>query len=410
MTGEQGHVVFVSQRFPPEKGGNASRIHDTTENLADDGWTVTVLAPTPCYPPGTFERRWSLVESESVADVTVHRLFTWQPTDDDPGLAQRLPYFLVFGVLATLWLLWHRRAYDAVVTSTPPISTGAPGLVWSLLGGPWLVDVRDLWIDNAVALGYLADGGLVESVSRLFQRTVLRRADSIAVTTPTLGDHLVDRYGNEIETKTFLAPNGVDVDRFVPGDEDDDPVVIYTGNLGRAQDLSTVVAAMDHVSHDGTKLELVGTGNAEPDLRALVRDRELDGSVTFTGPVDRDDVPDLLAAARIGVVPLKASDELDYAMPTKLYEYMASGLPAVVTGRGEIARFVRESGGGVHVDAEPEAVAAAIDDLLEDADLRADLGQKGRAHVREKYDRAHIADRLGTHLAALVDDSTGGRA
>lgn len=401
MTNAKGTVVFVAQQFPPEKGGKASRIHDTATNLSTLGWDVTVLSPTPSYPPGQFERDWSPMSTDEVDGVTVHRLFTWQPTSVDPGLAERLPYYLIFGVFATLWLLWNLREYDVVVTSTPPISTGAPGLVVSALGIPWLVDVRDLWIDNAVTLGYIPAGGFTEQISRRFQRTVLRTADSIAVTTPSLNESLKERYGRELGTKTVVVPNGVDTQTFEPDETAPEPVVIYTGNLGRAQALSTVVEAMDYLDDD-LVFRLVGAGNAESDLRALSRKREVQDAVEFTGVVDRDQVPRVLNQAMVGVVPLKDTVELEYAMPTKLYEYMACGLPTVVTGSGEVERFVEASGGGLHVENDPERVATAIQELVADPERREELARNGRRHVREHYDRRQIAMRLSAELETLV--------
>ncbi|MFY4813520.1 hypothetical protein ACOJIV_12610 [Haloarcula sp. AONF1] len=65
---------------------------------------------------------------------------------------------------ATGLLSPFRGPRDAAATAQRPpvrrrdddaISTGAPGLLASLLGKPWLVDVRDLWIDTSISLGYI---------------------------------------------------------------------------------------------------------------------------------------------------------------------------------------------------------------------------------------------------------------
>jgi len=446
MTGTARRVLFISQRFPPEKGGNASRIHDTATQLADRGWSVTVLAPLPCYPPGEFDRRWSRSTTESIDGVTVHRLWTWQPQVEGPGIARRLPYYLLFGLHAMLWLLWNVRRYDVVITSTPPISTGAPGLLATALGKPWTVDVRDLWIDAAVSLGYIEAGGCAERISRGFQRLVLHSADRITVTTPTMVRLLRSTYGDELNEKTVVIPNGVDTERFHPDEgrppgsgpgtdrrldaaesgertgrraragtatridsatrRDDEPaVVVYAGNLGSAQDLEACVPAIPRLDHDDTVLRLVGSGDIESRLRELADELGVDNRVEFVGTVPRSEVPEILNTATIGIAPLKDAEVFAYAMPTKVYEYMACGLPVLVTGRGEVERFVLDSDGGVHARNDPAAIAHRIDEMLADERRRQRMAERGRDHVVEHYDRDAITRDLETELVNLVNTS-----
>ncbi|WP_324661877.1 glycosyltransferase family 4 protein [Haloarcula sediminis] len=409
---ERNSYVFVSQRYPPEKGGNASRIRDLAVNVADEA-RVTVLAPPTAYPPGNFERSWARSETERVDGVVVHRLWSWQPQVENPGLVRRLPYYLLFALHAALWLVWHHRSTDAVLTSTPPITTGIPGLVAAALGTPWVVDVRDLWIDNSVALGYVeADSPLVRA-SRRFQSLVLRTADRITVTTESLGTAITDTYGEELDDRVRHVPNGVDTGRFAPradsaetardGGEQDaaPPVIVYTGNLGSAQPLEPCIRAMDELDHDAV-LRFVGDGDERSRLEALTERLDLSDRVEFVGLVDREAVPAHINDAAIGLAPIKDTPELAYAMPTKAYEYLACGVPVVVTGRGEVRRFVEASGGGRHADVDPEAIAAAFDDMLAAPERRRRLGAAGREHVVEQYGRAGIADRLGDLLSGLV--------
>lgn len=461
MTGTERRVVFVSQMYPPDKGGNAARIHDVATNLTDEEWEVSVLAPPPCYPPGEFDRSWRRIRTKTVDEVTVHRLWSWQPRSEDPGTVPRLAYYFLFGIHAALWMLLNGRRYDAVVTTTPPISTGGPGLVASALGASWVVDVRDLWIDASISLGYLEAGSALERVSRRFQRHVLQTADRIAVTTQTLGDSIQHTYGQQLAEKTILVPNGVDVERFRPhaelgsgrngassdhpeaerepetsggddgdGDPDDEepaidehtakavgeadvitdgggPTIIYAGNLGTAQDLESCLRAMTHLSHEDASLQLVGRGDVESNLRRLADELGLRDRVDFVGIVPRDAVPALLAAATIGIAPLQDTSELAYAMPTKVYEYMACGLPTVVTGRGEIERFVAESGGGVHAANDPERIAERMAELLANERLRERMSERGRQHVEAGYDRGTIARDLGAELDRLVAAEDG---
>lgn len=427
------HTVFISQMFPPEPGGNASRIHDLAVNVANEGVKVTVLAPHPSMPAGMFPRRWDRTTVEDQGPVTVRRFWTWQPSGENPGLLARLPYFVIFGIHVMFWLLRHRGEYDVVITSTPPISTGAPGLLASLLGTPWIVDVRDRWIDASIALGYLTSGSLIERISRRFQSLVLHRADRITVTTESLGADLDQAYGPGLGPKMRTLPNGVDLARFVgqigdetgvsenersepiaqigdgpPGDghfSEENNVIIYTGNLGSAQDLETCVRAMDRFDPGEARLVLVGDGDRAEALERLVDELELHDRVAFHEPVPRETVPQYLRAARVGIAPLRDAETLSYAIPTKVYEYLACELPVVVTGTGEIERFVRRSGGGIHADNDPEQIEIAIRRLLDDASRHERCARQGGRFVQHNYDRKAIAADLLVEIQALANSN-----
>jgi len=412
MGDETRHVVFVSQRYPPEQGGNASRIRDTATNLRAEGWNVTVLSPVKSYPFGEFERSRSWHTTESEEGITIHRFWTWQPQTTGPSLVQRLAYFLIFALHALWWLLWNVRRYDVVVTSSPPITTEIPGIAVSLLGKPWVTDIRDLWIDAAVSLGHIEAGGLPERAARRFQGFALRRADRISVTTDATIRELEATYGPGLASKTILIPNGVDVGVFHPSEppveSDNRPVVIYTGNIGSAQDLGACVRAMARLSNDDAVLRLVGSGDVVPELKHLVEELSLGDRVEFTGLVSRETVPELLNEATVGIAPLKDTDALKYAMPTKVYEYMACALPTLVTGGDHIEWFINESGGGLHVENDPDRIAEALDDLLDDSTYRDELAERGYEHVVARYTRDGIAHRLSDELSSLVDEADSG--
>jgi len=403
MADDSPRVVVVSQHYPPDRSGNASRVSDTCAHLAEGNWDVTVVAPPPTFPHGQFDRSWKRKTTETADGVTAHRLWAWQPSSEDPGFLARMTYYVLFPLHALCWLLFHHREYDAIVTSSPPIFTGLVGLPFGLLmDTPWIVDVRDLWIDAAVGLGFIRGGGVIERASRWYEGTVLRTADRVTVTTRVLGEDLVDRYGLDEESVRHL-PNGVDTGEFRPFDADREPTIVYAGNVGHAQDLGACIRAMSSVESEGVTLRIVGDGDTRDRLERLADEVGVTDRVEFTGLVPREAIPELFDEAMIGVAPLKSDDTLEYAVPTKVYEYMACELPVVATGVGEIETLIDESGGGLFVDDDVERLATAFDSLLSDAERRDELGASGRAHMVERYDRGVVAG----ELARILDEVAG---
>lgn len=395
-------VLIVSQHFPPDNSGNASRVRDTAVYLDEFGFDVTVIAPPPAFPHGQFEQRWYRKEQRTHENIRVIRLWSWVPTEEDPSFLGRLMYYLTFPLHTLLWLLFSVRKYDIVLTSSPPIFTGIPG--FSTLLSPstsWVVDVRDLWIDASIGLGFIDEGGVVERISRIYEQTVLRRATCVLVTTSELGSRLVQQYQLDPECIVHI-PNGVDTTEFDTSEGADEPLIVYTGNVGHAQDLESCTRAMKGLEHPDATLKIVGDGDIRDELESLVETLEITDRVEFTGLVPRTEIPAILDEAAIGIAPLKDQDTLEYAVPTKAYEYMAAELPVVATGTGELERLLEKSEGGVIVDNDPEEVADVFSRLLQSEDRREDMGSSGREHIQANYDRRSIARKLGEALDSLV--------
>ena len=398
----KGKLLIISQHFPPERSGNASRISDLSRFLGQDGFDVVVAAPFPCFPFGAFTKTNRLSATRREGDVTVVSLWAWQPGSPDPSFLERILYYTSFPVHCALWSLVHRRDFDVVITSSPPIFTHIVGLACTLFGKKkWVIDVRDLWIDAAAGLGFIKQGGVVETLARRFERYCLNSADLITVTTNRLGKGIAINPG--IQEKVVVIPNGVDTDTFVPAATVKKDQIIYAGNVGHAQDLENVMLSLPCLDREvRVRLDIVGDGDILPDLREFARANNLEDHVVFSGVLDRREIPGRMAESRIGIAPLKRTRMLEYAAPTKVYEYMACGIPFIGCGRGEIEQIARESGAGVIADNDPESIKNAIASLISDPEEMARRGEAGRDYVVKFYDRRRIAERLASHLRRLT--------
>jgi glycosyltransferase involved in cell wall biosynthesis len=398
-------LLVISQAFPPEKGGNASRIHDLTRFMTDE-WDVTVVAPAKCYPHGEYDFTWQRHQREEIDGVEVHRLWAWQPTDPDPSFASRIAYYVTFAIHAFLWSVFHINDQDAIMTTSPPLFTGFVALPFArYLDLPWIVDIRDIWIDGSVSLGFISEGGVAERLSRTYRKYELGMASLVTVTTDETVNVLETEYA--VDTPIEVVPNGVDIDTFKPREdaENEDLVMIYTGTIGHAQALEPCVKAMALIEDEKLTFRIVGEGDLRGKLEGIVAERGIEARVEFQGLVPREEVPDILSKATIGIAPIRADESLRYAVPTKLYEYMACALPVIAVGEGAIERLVEVSDGGVVADDTPEAIAACIEDLLDNPARRRQLGQNGRDHVVDNYNREDIALAFSDRVSMLIDDS-----
>ena len=395
-------ILVISQNFPPEHFGNASRMFDLSKHLVELGCEVMVMAPHPTFPFGRFptSKRWKT--ETSVTGIRLMTLRTVQPQANNPSFWMRMGYYLSFPLHAVLRSLLKQREYDIIVTTNPPIFTGITGfVVKKLTGKPWVLDVRDRWVDASISLGFIRKGCLFERISRWYERRCFMTCDRITVTTGEIQRRLEERYGLSQE-KMMVMPNGVDMLMFRPC-RSKKQRIIYSGLLGTAQDLDVVIRAFSKVQEKHKViLYLVGDGELRADLEALARHEGVNGSVVFTGLVDREKVPGLIAESLVGLAPLKDMESLWYAIPTKALEYMACGIPFIATGHGEIEVLAQTSKAGMIAENSVTSLSGVMDRILTDAKRREEMGREGRRFVETLYDRKKIAQRFLTTVQQMM--------
>jgi len=235
-----------------------------------------------------------------------------------------------------------------------------------------------------------------------------RAAAVVVVVTDGFRDDLVRR--GVPAAKVRVIPNGADLGRFGGEIGDDgqrarlgaapgETLVLYAGAHGISHGLGAVADAAAKLSGELVHVAFVGEGAAKDQLEARVADLGLT-NVTFLAGVPRDEVPPLLAAADICLVPLRDVPLFSSFIPSKMFEYLAASKAVVGSVRGEAARILAAAGAVVVEPEDAAALADAIRELAADGQRRATMGEQGRAYVAEHYDRNVLAER---YRAILVD-------
>ena len=115
---------------------------------------------------------------------------------------------------------------------------------------------------------------------------------------------------------------------------------VYIGSMGKSYDLETVVNAVKQLSETGQNCELhiAGEGEKLLSLKALAADK-LDNAIHFHGYLQQADLNELLSRCHVGIVPMKPDSMV--AMPYKVGEYLAAGLPVINSLPGELADLLQ---------------------------------------------------------------------
>jgi colanic acid/amylovoran biosynthesis glycosyltransferase len=197
--------------------------------------------------------------------------------------------------------------------------------------------------------------------------------------------------------KIELLPLGIDPEIFQPRPFRDNPAVFEILCVGRLVPVKALHVLLESISllkerKRAVRLRLVGDGPERAELERDVSERGLGDCVRFEGRLDQDRLREVYRDADIFVLPSFLE-----SLPVVLMEAMATEIPCVATWVGGVADLIRHEIDGLLIPpGNAGAVAAAIERLRDDPELRKRLGAAGRLRVLDKYD-------LSKNTAALAD-------
>jgi glycosyltransferase involved in cell wall biosynthesis len=245
--------------------------------------------------------------------------------------------------------------------------------------------------------GVIGDRG---HLSNLFQRLyigsfgryVFDKANRIICV--TIHDaETIERRGCPPE-KIHVIPNGVDVDKFRPSDEEQSNLVVWCGRFIEQKGLKYLMEAFEIIvrekQHSQAKLALTGDGPLFPKIYELARKYRITDNIVFMGRLPRREIPAIINKASVYVVP-----SLREGMPYVLLEAMACGKAVVGSDIPGINDVITHMKNGILVPPrDSQLLAQAVLTLLDNEKPRRKLGQKARELMVEKYSWDKITSKI----------------
>lgn len=196
------------------------------------------------------------------------------------------------------------------------------------------------------------------------------------------------------KSRLVYVPNGIACDKYRAA-----PDAALVGRiLGRGPIIGTIAAlrpekALDRLirafqivrAQRPARLAIVGEGRERQGLEQLVHAHGLSSDVTFIGHLDR---PEMILGA-FDIFALSSNTE---QMPLTVLEAMAAGLPVAGVGVGDVRTMVSQTNRPYIVDRTDEALAGAINALLDAPEQAKGIGADNQAHVKSEYDQYKMFD------------------
>ncbi len=301
-------------RFAPHSGGAVIVATEIANNLAKLGHKVTVL--TPDLPQSGLK-----YEPEMDSKVKVIRVDTPAKTNIKVAARRCKSNLEKMGKK-----LGENEKFDFVLTIFHPFHL-VPNAAISCakeLGIPSIIKVDDAVYEKSSGIK-----SIQRKIEQMISTKALSKASKILVSN-TPSKEIMKSYYKVIEEKISIVPNGVDLSFFKINKKDPNKVV-FSGVMYHHRGLDVLLDATPKIIKEipETKLVLLGDGPEMSKLKEIVKKENLDSNIEFKGWIDRNDIPENLSNASIGIGPLKRTTVTENALPIKVLEYMASSLPII---------------------------------------------------------------------------------
>ena len=406
------HILFLTDNFPPEVNAPATRTIEHCELWVNEGHEVTVITCAPNFPKGILFEGYknNLYATENIRGIKVIRVWTYIASNS--GTVKRIADYMSFMLAAFFAGLFVKKIDIIIATSPQFFTTWAAAALSKIKRRPWIFELRDIWPESIVAVGALRNGLILKFLEKI-ELMLYESATKIVSVTGSFKKNLVAR-GVSSE-KIYTVMNGVDLEAFQPKPLSlslreyyhiKTPFLVgYIGTHGLAHGLESILEAARLAQEDEMLADIgflfLGEGEKKEWLKSISESLELK-NVFFIDAVKKEDIAEHIAMLDAAIVHLRSSNLFRSVIPSKIFEFMAMGIPIIHCVEGESATIVHESGGGLLLPPEqPVEILNAIKSLRDNPELKSKLAKQGLASA-PRYDRNAMAMEMLKHITASV--------
>ena len=369
-------------------------MHEFPEYLAKKGHLVAFADYPETRIRDSNQTFGSYVEGRVLSDV---KLKLYSQRSMAPGILGRLLAALFFPIFLQRVLRDFKP--DLVVSFAVPTSGWQTALFCRVTGLQFVF--RALDVSHKIRRSFFAP------IVRIAEKIVYSRAAWVSCNNPAMAEYCISLGAKRESTSVEYPP--LDLSHFLTietkrdirrelGIWPESRVILYMGSFFYFSGLAEVLRGLALLK-DKPQLVLVGGGEQEAELRRIAKGLQLEEFVTFTGFVEFEELPAYLSIADVAINPMAPSLVSHKALPNKVLQYMASGLPVVTTHLDGLSSVFSEAE-GIHTVSDSEMVLTAAMEMLDLPGLGR-IGESNRLLVASKFDVTQSVDFFEERLIGL---------
>ena len=294
-----------------------------------------------------------------------------------------------------------RQPYDIIHVHNIPDFLVFAAWYPKLTGAPVILDIHDIVPELFASKFQTGLPGIARRLLLWMERASGAFADRVIIANHLWLDKYARRTGLNGRCTVFINHVDINLFRYIPRTrQNGQQIVLYPGGLQWHQGLDIALHAFKQVSRDvpAAEFHIYGEGSAKESLVTLTKDLGLNERVRFLQQRTAKEIATIMANANVGVVPKRADSFGDEAYSTKIMEFMAVGVPVIVSSTKVDRYYFNDSIVRFFEPGNPDALARELLTVLRNDELR--RGMTARAF---KYAATHCWENRKDDYLRLVD-------
>jgi len=399
MTGSAGRPVAKSGMRTPRRvliivenlpSPFDRRVWQEATTLLQAGYVVSIICPTG----KGYTNKYEVVDG---IHIYRHNL----PVEAEGALGYLLEYSAaLFWEFTLAWRVLLTRGFDVIHACNPPDNIFIIGAFFKLFGKKFLFDHHD--INPELYEAKFGRRDFFYRIMRWWERLTFYFADVSIATNESYKKIAIER-GRMSPDKVFVVRSGPKLDRLkiipaVPELKKGRPYLVgYVGVMGQQEGIDYLLRAIRYIVQDlgreDIQFGLVGGGTSLEAMQAYAEELGIQDYVTFTGRVPDQEMLEMLNTADVCVNPDVANEMNDKSTMNKIMEYMALAKPVVQFDLTE-GRFSAQQASLYARQNDEIDLANKLIELLENEDLRREMGEFGKRRVENELEWKYEAPKL----------------
>jgi glycosyltransferase involved in cell wall biosynthesis len=406
-------ILLFHQYFLGKNDPGGSRWNEFTNFFSKkEEFKIDVVAGNIHYATGDkiLPNTW---DNKEIIDDNITLYRTWTYSGYNSNFIGRIIGYLSYTFSSLVKSLFLKKP-DVILITSPSIFVGISAIILSKLKRvPFILEVRDLWPESAVATGVLNNKFLLNILYSLEYR-LYKYSKQIVVLTPAFKENIQKRFP-QFKDKIEIITNGADFSIVDSASNkvnirekynwQDKKVFAYFGAHGVANDLMQVVEVAKKMrDNSNIHFVLIGDGMQKEMLKQKAKEYNLD-NLQFIDSIPKDEVIDYINATDVGMAILKKTDTFKTVYPNKVFDYMSCKKPVLVTIDGITRKLINDANCGLY--SEPENLEEFENQVNKfvsfDKEKLQELGNSGFEFVKEHFDREKLAMRYIEIIKKVTD-------
>jgi len=398
LAGKLRRVLFIVENLPSPFD---RRVWQEATTLQKSGYQVSIICPTG----KGYDKKYEIID-----DIHIYRHKL--PFEANGAIGYLLEYSTaLFWEFLLTWRVFFTRGFDVIHACNPPDTIFSIGLFFKLFGKKFIFDHHDL--NPELFVVKFGRKGILYKILLLLERWTFRVADVSIATNESYKKIAIERGGMDANS-VFVVRSGPDTTKFKNVQSNETLkkgckyLCGYVGVMGKQDGidilLEVVKYLVNELGRNDVHFILIGTGTEYDYLVEYAQELGIVNNVTFTGYLQGTDLLEAISTIDIGIVPDLYNEYNDKCTMNKIMEYMALGKPMVQFELME-GRFSAQQSSLYAENNDPKDFARKIIQLLDDNELRKQLGQFGKKRLIDDLEWKYEVPKLLSAYKKVFDSN-----